>query len=59
MTVSLVLIIVINLLDVRFYDRLRNQLRNHPNPCFIGLIFVSIVIIAGGGPNHETIGFRQ
>lgn len=26
--------------------------------CFVGLVFVSIVITAGGAPNHETIGFR-
>ena len=24
----------------------------------IGLILVGIIITAGGGPNHETIGFR-
>lgn len=26
--------------------------------CFLGLIIVSIVITAGGGPNREAIGFR-
>lgn len=24
----------------------------------VGLIIVSIIITAGGGPNHESIGFR-
>lgn len=26
--------------------------------CFVGLVIASIVITAGGGPNHERIGFR-
>lgn len=26
--------------------------------CFIGLVIVAIIITAGGGPNHEAIGFR-
>lgn len=26
--------------------------------CFLGLIFVSLVITLGGAPNHDRIGFR-
>lgn len=57
-TVGLVLILVINLMSVRFYGETEVIGGAVKILCFLGLIIVSIVITAGGGPNHETIGFR-
>ncbi|KAG2413347.1 hypothetical protein HFD88_002536 [Aspergillus terreus] len=57
-TVGLVLILAINLMNVRFYGETEVVAGSIKVLCFVGLVFVSIVITAGGGPNHETIGFR-
>jgi amino acid transporter len=57
-TVSLVLILAINLCSVRFYGETEVIGGAIKVLCFLGLVIVSIVITAGGGPNGETIGFR-
>jgi amino acid transporter len=57
-TVALALILAINLTSVRFYGETEVIGGAIKVLCFIGLIIVSIVITAGGGPNHEVIGFR-
>ncbi|KAJ5777024.1 hypothetical protein N7520_000270 [Penicillium odoratum] len=57
-TVSLVLILAINLMSVRFYGETEVIGGAVKVLCFLGLVIVSIVITAGGGPNHEAIGFR-
>lgn len=57
-TVGLVLILAINLMSVRFFGDTEVFGGGVKVLCFIGLIFVSIVITSGGGPNHQTIGFR-
>ncbi|GLI75123.1 hypothetical protein PoHVEF18_003374 [Penicillium ochrochloron] len=57
-TVGLVLILAINLMSVRFYGETEVVGGAVKVLCFMGLVIVSIVITAGGGPNHESIGFR-
>ncbi|KAJ5637205.1 hypothetical protein N7490_007084 [Penicillium lividum] len=57
-TISLILILGINLMSVRFYGETEVIGGAVKVLCFLGLVIVSIVITAGGGPNHETIGFR-
>lgn len=57
-TVGLALILAINLMSVRFYGDAEVIGGTVKVLCFVGLIIVSIVITAGGGPNHKTIGFR-
>jgi amino acid transporter len=57
-TVGLVLILAINLMSVRFYGETEVVGGAVKVLCFLGLVIVSIVITAGGGPNGETIGFR-
>ncbi|KAI8717955.1 hypothetical protein NCS52_00873000 [Fusarium sp. LHS14.1] len=57
-TVSLVLILAINLMNVRFFGETEVVAGAIKVLCFIGLVIVAIVITAGGGPNHESIGFR-
>ncbi|KAJ5381803.1 Proline-specific permease [Penicillium cataractarum] len=57
-TVGLILILIINLMSVRFYGETEVIGGAIKVLCFLGLVIVSIVITAGGGPNHETIGFR-
>lgn len=57
-TVGLVLILAINLMNVRFYGETEVLAGSIKILCFIGLVIVSIVITSGGGPNHEAIGFR-
>lgn len=57
-TVGLVLILAINLMSVRFYGETEVIGGAVKILCFLGLVITSIVITAGGGPNHRTIGFR-
>lgn len=57
-TISLVLILAINLSNVRLYGDAEVISGSIKILCFLGLVLVSIVITAGGGPNHEAIGFR-
>lgn len=57
-TISLVLILAINLCNVRIYGESEVAAGAIKVTCFIVLAIVAIVITAGGGPNHEPIGFR-
>lgn len=57
-TVGLVLILAINLLNVRFFGETEVITGAIKVLCFLGLVIVSIVITAGGGPEGEAIGFR-
>ncbi|KAJ5947850.1 hypothetical protein N7466_000865 [Penicillium verhagenii] len=57
-TVSLVLILAINLMSVRFYGETEVVSGAIKVLCFLGLVIVSIVITAGGGPKGDAIGFR-
>ncbi|SMQ50403.1 unnamed protein product [Zymoseptoria tritici ST99CH_1A5] len=57
-TVSLALILFINLMDVRWFGESEVIAGSIKVLCFLGLVFVAIVITAGGAPNGEAIGFR-
>lgn len=57
-SIALALILATNLMSVRFFGDAEVITGAVKVTCFIGLVFASIVITAGGGPNHETIGFR-
>ncbi|KAF6811629.1 amino acid permease [Colletotrichum sojae] len=57
-TISLVLILICNLMSVHWYGHTEVAGGSIKVLCFIGLVFTSIVITAGGAPNHEAIGFR-
>ena len=57
-TVGLVLILAINLVNVRWYGDVEVVTGGVKVLCFLGLVLVSIVITAGGGPTHDAIGFR-
>lgn len=57
-SVGLVLILAINLMSVRFYGETEVIGGAVKVLCFVGLIFVAIVITAGGGPEGDAIGFR-
>lgn len=57
-TISLVLILAINLMNVRWYGEVEVVSGTIKVLCFIGLVFVSIVITAGGAPGSDSIGFR-
>lgn len=56
--VSLVLILAINLMNVRFFGETEVVTGAIKVLCFLGLIIVAIVITAGGAPTHDHIGFR-
>lgn len=51
-------IIATNSYTVRFYGEVEFVFAIIKISLLMGLIIVSIVITSGGGPNHETIGFR-
>ncbi|KAI0163806.1 amino acid permease/ SLC12A domain-containing protein [Pestalotiopsis sp. NC0098] len=57
-SISLVLILVANLMSVRFFGETEVVTGAIKIACFVGLVIASIVITAGGGPDHERIGFR-
>lgn len=45
-------------MNVRFYGEAEVITASIKVICFLGLIFVSLVITLGGAPNHDRIGFR-
>ncbi|KAI1068653.1 hypothetical protein LB507_006168 [Fusarium sp. FIESC RH6] len=57
-TISLVLILWINLMDVRFFGEAEVATGAIKVLCFVGLVIVAIVITAGGGPKGDAIGFK-
>lgn len=57
-SISLALILSINLLNVRFFGETEVIGGTIKVLCFLGLILVSLVITAGGAPSHDPIGFR-
>ncbi|KAK7910568.1 Dicarboxylic amino acid permease [Apiospora marii] len=57
-SISLALILAINLMSVRFFGETEVVTGAIKVTCFIGLILTSLVITAGGAPNHEKVGFK-
>ena len=57
-SISLALILAINLMPVRFYGETEVVTACVKILCFLGLVVVSIVITAGGAPEGDAIGFR-
>ncbi|GAM91577.1 hypothetical protein ANO11243_096290 [Dothideomycetidae sp. 11243] len=57
-TVGLVAILAINLMSVRIYGDIEVITGAIKVTCFLGLLIVAVVITAGGGPDHQSIGFR-
>ncbi|KZF20858.1 putative amino acid permease [Xylona heveae TC161] len=57
-SIALVLILLANLASVRFFGDVEVFSGAVKVLCFLGLIIVSIVISAGGAPNHHAIGFH-
>jgi amino acid transporter len=57
-TVILVIIVVLNFLPVRFFGEAEFWSAGMKVVLIIGLIFLSIVLFFGGGPNHDRLGFR-
>ncbi|TEY54934.1 hypothetical protein BOTCAL_0235g00060 [Botryotinia calthae] len=57
-SIGLVAIFLINIANVKFYGEAEVVTAYIKILCFLGLIIVSIVITAGGAPNHESVGFR-
>lgn len=55
---SLILILAINLMNVRFFGETEVVTGAIKVACFLGLVIVSIVITAGGAPTNDRIGFR-
>ncbi|EMC94062.1 hypothetical protein BAUCODRAFT_132943 [Baudoinia panamericana UAMH 10762] len=56
--VFLVVIILINYLGVRVFGELEFWLSSIKIAVILGIIILCIVLAAGGGPNHEVLGFR-
>lgn len=57
-SISLALILASNLMSVRWYGEAEVFGGAVKVLCFLGLIFVSIIITAGGVPGQDPIGFR-
>lgn len=58
MTVVLVMILVVNFLGARAYGETEFWLSSMKIIAIVGLIILGIVLMAGGGPNKDPIGFR-
>ncbi|KAH7107061.1 amino acid permease-domain-containing protein [Auriculariales sp. MPI-PUGE-AT-0066] len=57
-SITLVVTIIINLFGSKGYGEAEFWFASIKVITITGLIILSIIITAGGGPNHETIGFR-
>ncbi len=56
--VFLVVIIAINYLGIRFFGELEFWLSSIKVLTIVGLIILSLVLMLGGGPDHDRKGFR-
>ncbi|KZF22965.1 putative dicarboxylic amino acid permease [Xylona heveae TC161] len=56
--VFLVLIVAINYLGVKFFGEFEFWLSSFKVIVIIGLIILSLVLVLGGGPDHDRKGFR-
>ncbi|CAG8979582.1 hypothetical protein HYALB_00010783 [Hymenoscyphus albidus] len=57
-SLGLAAIFCINVMNVRFYGEAEVITASIKVICFLGLIFVSLVITLGGAPSKDRIGFR-
>ncbi|KAI5298019.1 hypothetical protein KEM55_003915, partial [Ascosphaera atra] len=57
-TIVLAVVLFANLMSVRFFGEIEVATGAVKVTCFLGLVITSIVITCGGGPTHESIGFR-
>jgi amino acid transporter len=58
MTVFLVLILAVNFLGTRVFGEMEFWFSSLKVIAIVGLIILGIILMAGGGPNHDPIGFR-
>ena len=56
--VFLVVIIVINYCGVRYFGEIEFWLSSAKVLTMVGLILLSLILMLGGGPNHDRKGFR-
>lgn len=57
-TVFLVAILAINYFGIRFFGEFEFVLSSVKVTVILGLILLSIILAAGGGPNHHATGFQ-
>lgn len=57
-TIIIVLIVALNSWSIRFYGEVEFTFAMLKLSLLVGLIFVSIILTSGGGPDHSTIGFK-
>lgn len=57
-TVIFVVIVLLNFLPVQFFGEAEFWSAGMKVILIIGLIFLSVVLFFGGGPNHDMLGFR-
>lgn len=57
-TIFLVIIVVVNILGVRFFGEIEFWLSCLKVLTCLGLIILLLVIALGGGPTHDRLGFR-
>lgn len=56
--IFLVAIVAINYFGVRFFGELEFWLSSAKVIIIFGLILLSLVLVCGGGPNHQATGFK-
>jgi yeast amino acid transporter len=56
-TVALVAIILINYFGIKFFGEFEFWLSSIKVVVIVALIFLSLILVCGGGPNHHATGF--
>ncbi|CZR62358.1 related to amino acid permease (Dip5) [Phialocephala subalpina] len=56
--IFLVVIVIFNFFGVKFFGELEFYLSALKIVIVVGLLILSVVLVSGGGPNHDAIGFR-
>ncbi|AJV92298.1 Dip5p [Saccharomyces cerevisiae YJM1478] len=57
-TIFLVVIVAINVVGVKFFGEFEFWLSSFKVMVMLGLILLLFIIMLGGGPNHDRLGFR-
>lgn len=58
MAIALAIVLAVNLFGVQYYGETEVAFASLKVITMVGLIILSIILDAGGGPNHKPIGFQ-
>jgi amino acid transporter len=56
--IFMVAIVLINLMGIKWFGEFEFWLSSFKVVVIVGVILFSLVLVCGGGPNHDAVGFR-